>query len=107
MTLPSPTIASSSMTSTNGQARLVIVGATGMVGGYALRHALHCTEVRSVTSIVQRNAKKVDWEVELALVIGKGATYSLANKPSHTSLASPCTTIIQSAASSWNAVDRG
>jgi uncharacterized protein YbjT (DUF2867 family) len=51
MTLPSPTIASSSTTSTNGQARLVIVGATGMVGGYALRHALHSTEVRSVTSI--------------------------------------------------------
>jgi 2,4-diketo-3-deoxy-L-fuconate hydrolase len=43
--------------------------------------------------VIQRNAKKVDWEVELALVIGKRATYSLANKPSHTSLASPCTTI--------------
>ena len=33
------------------QNRLVIVGATGMVGGYALRYALGNSEVRSVTSI--------------------------------------------------------
>ena len=31
--------------------RIVIVGATGMVGGYALRYALDSSEVRSVTSI--------------------------------------------------------
>ncbi len=34
-----------------GQNRLVIVGATGMVGGYALRYALDSSEVKSVTSI--------------------------------------------------------
>src|SRR6266849_5850442 len=36
---------------TVGQKRLVIVGATGMVGGYALRYALDNSAVRSVTSI--------------------------------------------------------
>jgi len=42
------------MTATNktvGQERLVIVGATGMVGGYALRYALDNSTVRNVTSI--------------------------------------------------------
>ena len=34
-----------------GQNRLVIVGATGMVGGYALRYALDNSEVKSITSI--------------------------------------------------------
>ena len=34
-----------------GQKRLVIVGATGMVGGYALRYALENPAVKSVTSI--------------------------------------------------------
>ena len=33
------------------QKRLVLVGASGMVGGYALRYALDSSEVRSVTSI--------------------------------------------------------
>ena len=37
-----------------GQKRLVIVGATGMVGGYALRYALDNSTVRSVTSIGRR-----------------------------------------------------
>jgi len=36
---------------TVGQKRLVIVGATGMVGGYALRYALDNSAVKSVTSI--------------------------------------------------------
>jgi len=36
---------------TVSQKRLVIVGATGMVGGYALRYALENTAVGSVTSI--------------------------------------------------------
>jgi uncharacterized protein YbjT (DUF2867 family) len=36
---------------TAGQKRLVIVGATGMVGGYALRYALENSAVGSVTSI--------------------------------------------------------
>jgi uncharacterized protein YbjT (DUF2867 family) len=40
-----------------GQKRLVIVGATGMVGGYALRDALENSAVGSVTSIGRR---KVD-----------------------------------------------
>lgn len=39
---------------TAGQKRLVIVGATGMVGGYALRYALESSAVRSVTSIGRR-----------------------------------------------------
>jgi uncharacterized protein YbjT (DUF2867 family) len=34
-----------------GQKRLVVVGASGMVGGYALRYALDNSEVKSVTSI--------------------------------------------------------
>ncbi|HEX9606975.1 MAG TPA: NAD-dependent epimerase/dehydratase family protein, partial [Gemmatimonadaceae bacterium] len=37
-----------------GQKGLVIVGATGMVGGYALRYALDHPVVRSVTSIGRR-----------------------------------------------------
>jgi uncharacterized protein YbjT (DUF2867 family) len=37
-----------------GQKRLVIVGATGMVGGYALRYALDHPPVGSVTSIGRR-----------------------------------------------------
>jgi putative NADH-flavin reductase len=36
---------------TVGQKRLVIVGATGMVGGYALRYALEHAAVGSVTAI--------------------------------------------------------
>jgi uncharacterized protein YbjT (DUF2867 family) len=36
---------------TAGQKRLVIVGTTGMVGGYALRYALDNSAVKSVTSI--------------------------------------------------------
>jgi uncharacterized protein YbjT (DUF2867 family) len=37
-----------------GQKRLVIVGATGMVGGYALRYALDNSAVTSVTTIGRR-----------------------------------------------------
>jgi uncharacterized protein YbjT (DUF2867 family) len=39
---------------TAGQKRFVIVGATGMVGGYALRYALENSAVGSVTSIGRR-----------------------------------------------------
>ena len=39
---------------TGEQKRLVIVGASGMVGGYALRYALDSSAVRSVTSIGRR-----------------------------------------------------
>jgi uncharacterized protein YbjT (DUF2867 family) len=39
---------------TAGKKRLVIVGATGMVGGYALRGALENSAVGSVTAIVRR-----------------------------------------------------
>ncbi len=35
--------------------RLVIVGASGMVGGYALRHALELPNVERVTSVGRRN----------------------------------------------------
>ena len=37
-----------------GQKRLVIVGSTGMVGGYALRYALANPSVDQVTSVVRR-----------------------------------------------------
>jgi uncharacterized protein YbjT (DUF2867 family) len=40
---------------TAGQKRLVIVGASGMVGGYALRYALENSAVGSVMSIGRRN----------------------------------------------------
>jgi hypothetical protein len=39
---------------TAGQTRLVIVGATGTVGGYALRYALENAAAGSVTAIVRR-----------------------------------------------------
>ena len=39
---------------TTGKARLVIVGATGMVGGYALRHALAHAAVAQVTNLGRR-----------------------------------------------------
>lgn len=41
--------------STTDQKRLVIVGATGMVGGYALRYSLENPAVGSVTAIVRRS----------------------------------------------------
>jgi uncharacterized protein YbjT (DUF2867 family) len=49
-------VASSALMSvaTGDQKRLVIVGASGMVGGYALRYALDNSAVRSVTSIGRR-----------------------------------------------------
>ena len=42
------------MQSTAGQIHLVIVGATGMVGGYALRYALDHAAVARVTSVGRR-----------------------------------------------------
>ena len=42
---------SATPTTTANQKRLVIVGATGMVGGYALRYALQNPDVGSVTAI--------------------------------------------------------
>src|SRR6201987_3581359 len=42
------------MNALTGQTRLVIIGATGMVGGYALRYALENPAVGSVTAIVRR-----------------------------------------------------
>ena len=41
-------------TPAEGRMRLAIVGATGMVGGYALRHALDLPAVERVTSISRR-----------------------------------------------------
>jgi uncharacterized protein YbjT (DUF2867 family) len=38
-----------------GQAQLIVVGATGMVGGYALRYALNHPAVERVTAIGRRN----------------------------------------------------
>jgi uncharacterized protein YbjT (DUF2867 family) len=42
---------------TADQERFVIVGATGMVGGYALRYALEDPAVASVTAIGRRNLR--------------------------------------------------
>jgi len=39
---------------TVGQRRVAIVGATGMEGGYALRHALDTPSVGTVTAIARR-----------------------------------------------------
>ena len=52
MTAPNMTVSMS--VAAVGQKRLVIVGATGMVGGYALRYALNHAAVGSVTSIGRR-----------------------------------------------------
>ena len=54
MTETSSASGSSMNTSTTNQARLVIVGATGMVGGYALRYALEHAAVGTVTAIGRR-----------------------------------------------------
>jgi len=52
MTTTNQASSDASMTNpTVGQKSLVVVGATGMVGGYALRYALDNSEVKSVTSI--------------------------------------------------------
>src|SRR4029077_17386141 len=51
MTTTNQVASGASMTVPVGQKRLVMVGATGMVGGYALRYALDNSAVRSVTSI--------------------------------------------------------
>jgi len=48
-------MASSTNVPASGQKRLVIVGATGMVGGYALRYALEHAAVGGVTVIGRRN----------------------------------------------------
>ena len=47
MSASGPSLSASSA----GRARVVIVGASGMVGGYALRYALEDPAVGSVTSI--------------------------------------------------------
>jgi uncharacterized protein YbjT (DUF2867 family) len=49
--MPSGQMSSITNISTADQKRLVIVGATGMVGGYALRYALENPAVASVTAI--------------------------------------------------------
>ena len=54
MTEISSAAGSSMNVSTPGQKHLVIVGATGMVGGYALRYELDHPAVGSVTSIGRR-----------------------------------------------------
>jgi uncharacterized protein YbjT (DUF2867 family) len=45
------------MNAPTGQTRLVVIGATGMVGGYALRYALENVAVGSVTAIARRKLK--------------------------------------------------
>jgi uncharacterized protein YbjT (DUF2867 family) len=50
----SSTVSSMMKSATTDQTRLVIVGATGMVGGYALRYALENPAVARVTAIGRR-----------------------------------------------------
>jgi putative NADH-flavin reductase len=52
--LASGQVSSTTNIATAEQERLVIVGATGMVGGYALRYALENPAVASVTAIGRR-----------------------------------------------------
>jgi hypothetical protein len=47
-----------------GQTRLVIVGATGMVGGYALRYALDHPAVGPVTAIGRRKVRHLAPQAE-------------------------------------------
>ena len=54
-----------------------------------------------------KNSTKVDWEVELAVVIGKRALYVPRKRPSITSPDMPCTTTIPSATFSWSTEDSG
>jgi uncharacterized protein YbjT (DUF2867 family) len=54
MTTANQVASGASMAVPAGQKRLVIVGATGMVGGYALRYALQNPAVASVTAIGRR-----------------------------------------------------
>jgi putative NADH-flavin reductase len=54
MSVTNSATGSSMNTSTPDQARLVIVGATGMVGRYALRYALEQAAVGTVTAIGRR-----------------------------------------------------
>jgi len=56
MTATDKLVSSASMNvPTVGQKCLVVVGASGMVGGYALRYALDNSAVKSVTSIGRKN----------------------------------------------------
>jgi uncharacterized protein YbjT (DUF2867 family) len=55
MTVNKQVSSASATVPTVGQKRFVIVGASGMVGGYALRYALDSPAVGSVTSIGRRN----------------------------------------------------
>jgi uncharacterized protein YbjT (DUF2867 family) len=54
MTATDSATAASMNVPTAGQARLVIVGATGMVGGYAIRHTLEHPAVGTVTAVGRR-----------------------------------------------------
>lgn len=47
--------------------RLAIVGATGMVGGYALRYALDLAAVQRVTSISYRKTGILHYKLEKVL----------------------------------------
>jgi hypothetical protein len=50
-----------------GHLRLAIVGATGMVGGYALRYALDLPAVERVTSISRRKTGNFAFKLKIAI----------------------------------------
>jgi uncharacterized protein YbjT (DUF2867 family) len=69
------------MTPTGAQKRLVIVGATGMVGSYALRDALDHPAVGGVTAIGRKPAGATRTTVDVAVGgTGEGRTLVLENR---------------------------
>ena len=69
-----------------GQNRLVIVGATGMVGGYAFRYALDNSEVKSVTSIGRKTVGISHPKLEQVLHQNFANCFPLANALSNRSV---------------------
>ena len=76
--------------STAGPTHLVLVGATGMVGGYALRHALEHPAVERVTAIVRRTLGIAHTKLNEILHPNFGDCSALAESLSHQDAAIFC-----------------
>jgi 2,4-diketo-3-deoxy-L-fuconate hydrolase len=57
--------------------------------------------------VMPRNGLKLNWEAELTVVIGKGASYVPKENAPNTWLATPYSMIIQSEVSNWSEADNG
>ena len=75
---------------TAGRTHLVLVGATGMVGGYALRHALEHPAVERVTAIVRRTLGISHTKLNEILHLNFGDCSALAESLSHQDAAIFC-----------------